>query len=136
MLSGTAFTAPRAENQSTWLYKLRPSAMHGPYRRIDQCLRAVRRSRDAAEPPALESPPLPTAATDFLGGLITVAGSGDAASQTGIAVHVYRANRSMGERYFWNADGELMFVPQQGALHLETELGRLDVNGREPCRAA
>src|ERR1051325_1026636 len=35
VLSGTAFTAPRAENQSTWLYKLRPSAMHGPYRRID-----------------------------------------------------------------------------------------------------
>src|SRR4051794_18021667 len=34
VLSGTAFTAPRAENQSTWLYKLRPSAMHGPYRRI------------------------------------------------------------------------------------------------------
>src|SRR2546421_5558938 len=34
VLSGTAFTAPRAENLSTWLYKLRPSAMHGPYRRI------------------------------------------------------------------------------------------------------
>jgi len=60
-----------------------------------------------------------------------VAGSGDAASQTGIAVHVYRANRSMGERYFWNADGELMFVPQQGALRLETELGRLDVKTGE-----
>src|ERR1700752_1746233 len=34
VLSGTAFAAPRAENLSTWLYKLRPSAMHGPYRRI------------------------------------------------------------------------------------------------------
>jgi homogentisate 1,2-dioxygenase len=34
VLSGSAFTAPRAENHSTLLYKLRPSAMHGPYRRI------------------------------------------------------------------------------------------------------
>src|SRR5687767_12197770 len=38
VLSGTAFTAPRAENQSSWLYKLRPSAMHAPYRRIDDGL--------------------------------------------------------------------------------------------------
>src|SRR5919206_972580 len=38
VLSGTAFTAPRAENQSTWLYKLRPSAMHGPYRRLASSL--------------------------------------------------------------------------------------------------
>ena len=36
VLSGTAFTAPRAENLSAWLYKLRPSAMHAPYRRIAQ----------------------------------------------------------------------------------------------------
>src|SRR5919206_5324839 len=34
VLSGSAFTAPRAENLSTWLYKLRPSAMHSPFRRI------------------------------------------------------------------------------------------------------
>jgi len=134
VLSGTAFTAPRAENQSTWLYKLRPSAMHGPYRRIDQGLVRCGPFDEVETPPnrlRWNPLPLPTAATDFLEGLITVAGSGDAASQTGIAVHVYRANRSMGERYFWNADGELMFVPQQGALRLETELGRLDVKTGE-----
>jgi homogentisate 1,2-dioxygenase len=37
----------------------------------------------------------------------------------------------MDERYFWNADGELMFVPQQGALALFTELGRLQVTPGE-----
>src|SRR5688572_7583372 len=31
-LSGTAFTAPRAENRRTWLYRMRPSAEHPPYR--------------------------------------------------------------------------------------------------------
>ncbi|HEY0838558.1 MAG TPA: homogentisate 1,2-dioxygenase, partial [Vulgatibacter sp.] len=34
-LSGSAFTMPRAQNLRSWLYRLRPSAMHGPFRRID-----------------------------------------------------------------------------------------------------
>src|SRR5688572_31947254 len=134
VLSGTAFTAPRAENQSTWLYKLRPSAMHGPYRRIDQGLVRSGPFDDVETPPnrlRWNPLPMPSAATDFLQGLITVAGSGEAATQTGVAVHVYRANRSMGERYFWNADGELMFVPQQGSLLICTELGRVTVDPGE-----
>ena len=45
---------------------------------------------------------------------------------TGVTVHVYRANRSM-ERVFWNADGEMLIVPQQGRLHIATECGRLQV---------
>jgi len=64
---------------------------------------------------------------DFLDGLVTIAGSCEPAAQTGLAVHVYRANRSMGARCFYDADGELMLVPQQGALMLFTELGKLEV---------
>src|SRR5437870_11772964 len=37
-LSGTAFTAPRAQNRRSWLYRIRPSAMHGAFRRIDDRL--------------------------------------------------------------------------------------------------
>src|SRR5215203_447357 len=33
-LSGTAFTAPRADNRRSWLYRIRPSAMHTPFERI------------------------------------------------------------------------------------------------------
>jgi homogentisate 1,2-dioxygenase len=129
VLSGTAFTAPRAENQSTWLYRLRPSAMHGPYRRIGNGL--LRSGPfDEVEPPVnrLRWDPFPIASKpiDFLDGLATLAGSGDPAMQSGIAVHIYRANRAM-KRYFWNADGELMLVPQQGSLSLHTELGILEV---------
>ena len=134
VLSGTAFTAPRAENHSTWLYKLRPSAMHGPYRRIDGGqLRCGPFNETDASPNRLRwNPfPIPGDPADFIGGLLTVAGCGDPASQSGLAVHVYRANRSMAERYFWNADGEMMFVPQQGALVLHTELGRLRVSPGE-----
>jgi homogentisate 1,2-dioxygenase len=78
-------------------------------------------------PNRLRWDPLPVSKGDFLDGLVTLAGSGQPATQTGIAVHIYSANRSMKARYFWNADGELMFVPQQGALSVFTELGILEL---------
>ena len=134
MLSGTAFTAPRAENRSTWLYKLRPSAMHGPYRRItpgelrsgpfDEVEVTANRLR-------WDPFPIPSEPRDLVEGLLTLAGCGDPASQSGLAVHIYRANRSMRERCFWNADGEMMFVPQEGELLLSTELGKLQTKPGE-----
>jgi homogentisate 1,2-dioxygenase len=133
VLSGTAFTAPRAENQSTWLYRFRPSAMHGPYRRIGNGL--VRSGPfNEVEPPInrlrWDPFPIPVKPADFIDGLASLAGSGDPAMQAGLAVHLYRANRAM-KRYFWNADGELMLVPQQGALSLFTELGLLEIEPGE-----
>jgi homogentisate 1,2-dioxygenase len=130
VLSGTAFTAPRAENQSTWLYKLRPSAMQPPFRRMDNgLLRSGPFDEEPASPNRLRWNPLPlsTKPTDFISGLATLAGSGEPAAQGGIAVHIYRASRSMTDRVFANADGEMMFVPQEGAVRLATELGLLDV---------
>jgi len=133
VISGTAFTAPRAENQSTWMYRLRPSAMHGPYKRIASgLLRSGPFDEVAPSPNRLRWDPfsMPAKPTDFLDGLATIAGSGSPAAQHGIAVHVYRANRSM-KRSFWNADGEMMLVPQQGALLIFTELGLLSVEPGE-----
>jgi len=134
VISGTAFTAPRAENQSTWMYRLRPSAMHAPFKRIATgLLRSGPFHEVAASPNRLRwNPfPIPQKPTDFIEGLMTLAGSGDPAAQAGIAVHIYRANRSMSDRVFYNADGEMMFVPQQGTLVLATELGRLEVRPGE-----
>ncbi len=134
VLSGTAFTAPRAENQSSWLYKLRPSAMHAPYKRMKDALVRSGPFDEVETPPnrlRWDPFPLPSQPTDFLQGLATIAGSGAPAAQAGIAVHLYRANRSMKGRYFWNADGELMFVPQQGTLFIFTELGRIEIQPGE-----
>ncbi|HWD22271.1 MAG TPA: homogentisate 1,2-dioxygenase [Burkholderiales bacterium] len=130
VLSGTAFTAPRRENKSTWLYRRRPSAAHGAYARIpDGLVRSGPFDEVEAPPNRLRwNPfPMPAKATDFVDGLATLAGSGDPATQAGIAVHLYCANRSMSGRYFWNADGELMLVPQIGSLEIFTELGRLRI---------
>jgi homogentisate 1,2-dioxygenase len=134
VLSVSAFTAPRAENLSAWLYRRRPSAMHPPYRRmVNALLRSGTFAEAEASPNRLRWNPLPipAKATDFIDGLLTIAGSGDPAAQAGLAVHVYRANRSMQDRYFYDADGELMFVPQQGALLLATEFGRLEAKPGE-----
>jgi homogentisate 1,2-dioxygenase len=130
LLSGTAFTAPRAQNLRTWMYRTRPSAMHRPFSRIDD---GAWQSGPftGAETPANRlrwNPwPDPGEAADFIDGIVTVAGNGDVHAQTGAAVHVYRANRSMQKRYLVNSDGEMLIVPQEGALLLGTELGRLQV---------
>jgi homogentisate 1,2-dioxygenase len=134
VLSGSAFTAPRNENLSTWLYRLRPSAMHPKYERTgDRQISSGPFDEVAVSPNRLRWDPLPIPSrpADFLDGLVTIAGSCEPAAQTGLAVHVYRANRSMGARYFYDADGELMLVPQQGELSLFTELGILKVKPGE-----
>ena len=138
VISGTAFTAPRAENLSTWLYKLRPSAMHAPYKPIAGgktagLLRSGPFDEVRTPPNRLRwNPlPLPSKPTDFIDGLISFAGSGDPASHAGLGVHVYCANRSMTDRYFHNADGEMMVVPQLGGLLIFSELGKLEVKPGE-----
>ena len=127
-LSGTAFTAPRGESKRSWLYRIRPTASHKPFRRIDNGLISPTFAAEAS-PNRLRWDPLalPDTPTDFVEGLVTVAGNGDAGTGTGVSIHVYRANRSMIDRVFYDADGELLLVPQQGRLALLTELGRLDV---------
>ena len=130
VLSGTAFTAPRAENLSSWLYRLRPSAMHSPYVRIGDGLLRSGPFDEVETPPnrlRWDPLPIPSGPADFVDGLVTIAGSGDPAMQAGLAVHVYCATRSMKNRYFYTADGELMFVPQQGSLALFSELGVLQI---------
>jgi len=131
-LSGTAFTAPRSHNRRSWLYRIRPAAVHGSFVPLD-APRLVSRFDNAAPPNQLRwSPlPMPTTLTDFIDGWVTMAGNGSAEAMTGCAVHLYAANQSMDGRYFYNADAELLIVPQLGRLRIATELGVLDVEPQE-----
>src|ERR1700730_17330326 len=127
VMSGTAFTAPRVSNRRTWLYRIRPAAIHGTFRRIDN--RHIVGDFAGVETPPNQlrwNPiPVPSEPTDFIEGLITMGGNGDPHGQSGCGIHVYGANRSMTTRAFYDADGELLIVPQQGRLALVTELGRM-----------
>jgi homogentisate 1,2-dioxygenase len=127
--SGTAFTAPRHANRRSWLYRIRPAAVHGSFAPLGAGRLSARFDELACPPNPLRwnPPPLPRAPTDFLDGLATLGGNGSPDSHGGCAIHWYVANRSMAERFFYDADGELLIVPQQGALRLATELGVIDV---------
>lgn len=128
-LSGTAFTAPRHENRRSWLYRLRPTAEHPPYRPYDGAPRFAAGTSDAPLPPnrlRWDPAPMPPAATDWLDGMTTMLANRDPADLEGVAVHVYACNRDMA-RVFVDADGELVFLPQSGRLTILTELGRIDI---------
>jgi homogentisate 1,2-dioxygenase len=70
---------------------------------------------------------------DFVGGIKTVAGSGEPTLREGIATHIYVANQSMHQKTFVNSDGDFLIVPQQGALDIQTEFGPLYVQPGEIC---
>ena len=127
--SGTAFTAPRATNKRTWTYRIRPSVTHLPCKQIANGGWESDFSKIPATPNQLRwNPlPLPTEPTDFIDGITTIAGNGDLFAQTGMAIHIYACNKGMGERYFYNADGEMLIVPEMGRLGILTELGLIQV---------
>ncbi len=130
-LSGTAFTAPRADNRRSWLYRLRPTAQHRAYASYAGASRLATAPFDDLPPSPnrlrWDPLPMPQDPTDFLDGLVTYGGNGDVAASVGFAVHLYAINRPMDRRAFFNADGEMLIVPQQGALRLTTEMGRIDL---------
>ncbi|MBT2455207.1 homogentisate 1,2-dioxygenase [Streptomyces sp. ISL-86] len=133
-LSGSAFTEPRSHNRRSWLYRIRPSAAHPPFARIENGgMHTAPFTEAAADPNRLRWNPLPDPApgTDFLAGLWTLGGNGDAAQRSGMAIHLYAANASMTDRVFSDSDGELLIVPERGGLLLRTELGLLSASPGE-----
>src|SRR4029453_2439966 len=122
-LNGTAFTAPRGVSRSTWTYRIRPSAMHKPFKARDS--RLLRSGPFNEVPPTpnqlrWRAMPIPTEPTDFIDSIVTIGGNGDPASQSGAAIHMYAANISMRDRFFYRADGELLIVPQAGGPTVST----------------
>jgi homogentisate 1,2-dioxygenase len=129
-LSGTAFTAPRHENRRSWLYRMRPTADHRPFKPYrGATLFATGPARGPLAPNRLRwDPPADLPGNcDFVDGLVTMIVNREAAELTGVAIHLFRASRSMTKRLFVNADGELLVIPQAGTLRIFTEMGRMEV---------
>jgi homogentisate 1,2-dioxygenase len=131
--SATAFTAPRHSNRRSWLYRIRPSVTHRPFELLNHPGFGEQVIQGPISPNQLrwDPLPLPAAPTDFIDGLVPVAGNGSPDLHTGCAIYMYAANQPMRRRYFYSADGEMLIVPQLGTLVLETELGRLRVEPQE-----
>ncbi len=132
-LSGTAFTSPRHENRRSWLYRIRPSAAgQQPFEPYSHGAWTNQFGQGPTSPDVMRwnAPEVPQEPTDFVDGIVTWAGNGSCDDHTGVSINLYTANSSMLDRYFYNADAEMLVVPQQGRLRFSTELGRIDI---EPC---
>ncbi|MCC2594803.1 homogentisate 1,2-dioxygenase [Pusillimonas sp. MFBS29] len=135
-LSGTAFTVPRAENRRSWLYRIRPAAVQKafePYQGAKGWSSQFGQGPVSPNRLRWNPLPMPEAATDFIDGMHTWAGNGHSDDLSGVSINLYVANQSMQNRVFYNADGEMLIVPQEGRLRLATELGLIDL---EPCEIA
>ncbi len=135
-LSGTAFTAPRGQNERSWCYRIRPSVKHtGRFQKIDM---PYWRSAPDVDPDVIslgqyrwDPVPHTDAPLTFVTGMRTMTTAGDVNTQVGMAAHVYLANTTMEDDYFYSADSELLVVPQEGGLRFDTELGIIDLEPKE-----
>ena len=129
-LSGTAFTVPRHEARRSWLYRLRPSAVHGRFQRCAGQLSGAELGE--ATPNRLRWNPLPFPAdpTDFLAGLERIVANAEGDQAEGASLYRYAATTPM-TGAFYDADGELLIVPERGRLDLVTELGLLRIEPLE-----
>ena len=137
-LSGSPFTAPRGTNERSWLYRIRPSVRH--LRRFSNASYLFWKSAPVTDEHSLplgqlrwDPIPDPTEPTDFISGIRTMTAAGDTVTQAGMAAHGYAFNADMVDDYFFNADGELLIVPQVGAIRVFTEMGIMDVEPLEIC---
>ena len=137
-LSGSPFTAPRGTNERSWLYRIRPSVKHSG--RFSPVSLPEWKSAPTVDDHSLalgqlrwNPVPIPQTPVTFLTGMRTITTAGDVNGQAGMASHVFVANTDMVDEYFFNADGELLIVPQEGGLRIATELGVIEVVPKEIC---
>lgn len=137
-LSWSPFTAPRGTNERSWLYRIRPSVRHsGRFKAQDlpnwKTAPHIVEHGLALGQLRWSPTPMPAAKVNFIEGISTMTTAGDALAQSGIAAHVYAFNADMVDDYFFNADGEMLIVPERGSLHIFTELGIIEVEPAEIC---
>lgn len=137
-LSGSPFTAPRGANERSWLYRIQPSVKHATtFAPIDHPHWRTSPNTDASTLPIGQlrwsPPPFPDGKVTFVSGVRTVTTAGDVNTQNGMAASFFFVNTSMSDEYFYNADGEILILPQDGGLRFFTELGKIEVMPGEVC---
>ena len=134
-ISGSPFTAPRDSNQRSWLYRIRPSVLHsGRFVKAEQGLWRTAPCAEYEMPPGQlrwSPTPIPDEPLTLVQGIRTMTTAGDAGAQAGLGAHIYLITASMQDEYLCNADGEMLFALQQGALRFATELGVIEATPGE-----
>lgn len=131
-ISGSAFTAPRESNRRSWVYRIRPSVIHGEFKKLPATAAQQFCPKESIAPPPNQmrwNPiPLPAgSAKASAPGIDFVSGTHRLLESEGCNVYLYAMAESMRDRFFMNSDGEFLFIPETGTLRLATELGTLTV---------
>ncbi|KAK3097778.1 hypothetical protein FSP39_013103 [Pinctada imbricata] len=137
-LSGSAFTCPRETNKRSWLYRIRPSVLHEPFKRLEEkTLITHKWEEDHPNPNQMRWHPFDfpdkNESVDFVQGLKTVCGAGEPKARHGVCIYIYTCNKSMENKCLYNSDGDFLIVPQQGTLLVTTEFGKMRVDQNEIC---
>ncbi|RSL95372.1 hypothetical protein CEP52_012103 [Fusarium oligoseptatum] len=132
-LSGTAFTAPRHENQQSWLYRILPSAAHSSFEPFNPLAEPLINGKLDFVPNQLRWDPFEIDdQVDWVKGLKLVSGAGDPTIKVGLGIYIFAAGRDMdANTAMYSSDGEMLVVAQHGVLDIQTELGRLLVRPNE-----
>ncbi|KAL4763347.1 RmlC-like cupin domain-containing protein [Aspergillus foveolatus] len=136
-ISGTSFTAKRAVNKQTFLYRILPSTAQSSWNKFSD--HPLNHRSHSAElnfvPDQLIWPPAQVQEDKtFLDGLQMIGGAGDPTVKNGVAYYVYTCGLSMDEKQaFYSGDGDMLIVPQMGVLDIQTEMGDIRVRSREIC---
>ncbi|KZV88277.1 Homogentisate 1,2-dioxygenase [Exidia glandulosa HHB12029] len=137
-MTGTAFVAPRAQNQNAWLYRIRPAVAHQGFTKLAdnpdlESNFSPLNPRVRVSPTQLAWRPfdVPSEPVEFHASIKTLTGNGDPTSREGLAIHQYACTKSMGNTAFVNNDGDMMIMPVEGRLDIQTEMGRLMVRPGE-----
>ena len=138
-LSGSPFTAPRGTNERSWLYRIRPSVRHtGRFRPVELVHLEERRPNPGDHELPLgqyrwNPLPIPDERLDFISGMRTMTTAGDALGQSAWPRMSMSPTADMADDHFFNADGELLVVPQEGGLRFVTEMGVIEIAPGEIC---
>jgi homogentisate 1,2-dioxygenase len=133
-LSGTAFTAPRAENRRVWLYRIQPSVVVSAAEDTGRFFGGIAPSECQAQVDPLRWKPASMEQGNqqtFLTGMKLMCAAGDPVTKNGLAIYQYICGNSMNDTSFYNSDGDFLIVPQQGELRIQTEVGRFRVHPNE-----
>ncbi|KAK0434287.1 homogentisate 1,2-dioxygenase [Armillaria borealis] len=139
-MTGSPFVAPRPQNLHAFMYRIRPSLDHKKFVRLPdspdmESNFLPTNPKVHISPTQLNwaPPPFPSSKdeVDFIAGLKTIGGNGEPTAREGLALHIYLANADMKNKAFCDSDGDMLVVPQQGRLDVQTEFGRMMVRPGE-----
>lgn len=141
-ISGSSFTAPRVDNQQSWLYRILPSASHEEF---EDFVMETKNASPQSNGVALQGQPLRfkphqlrfdpfdiEEGEDWVTGQRHLAGAGEVAMKTGFSISMFSAGKDMPPKQaYYSSDGDLLVVVQHGVLDVFTELGKLIVRPSE-----